>query len=82
MFDSQNNYLDEDDPWSGILADTDFEVQSTYHNMLKATPYQLVFGRDMILNTPFKVDWEYIRPRKQKKIDKNNQLENKNCNHT
>ena len=33
----------------------------------------------MILNTPFIVDWEAISPRKQKIIDENNQLENKNC---
>ena len=46
--------------------------------MKKASPGSLVFGRDMISNTPFVADWEYIRLRKQKIIDKNNQLENKN----
>ena len=40
-------------------------------------PGQLVFGRDMILNTPFIEDLETIRLHKQKIIDKNNQLENK-----
>ena len=38
----------------------------------------MVFGRDMILNTPFIADWEAIRLRNKKIIDKNNQLENKN----
>ena len=38
----------------------------------------MVFGRDMILNTPFVAYWEYISLRKQKIIDSNNQLENKN----
>ena len=33
-FDLQNNYLDEDDPWSGILAATDFAVQNIYHTTL------------------------------------------------
>ena len=51
--DLQNNYLDEDDPWEVILAVTDFLVQSMYHATEQATPGQLVFGRDMILNTPF-----------------------------
>ena len=78
MFDLQNNYLDEDDPWSGILAATYSVLQSTYHTTLQATPGQLIFGRDMILNTPFIAHWEAIRLRKQKIIDKNNQLENKN----
>ena len=40
----QNNDLDKDDPWSGILAATDFAVQSTYHTRLQATPGHLVFG--------------------------------------
>ena len=45
-------------------------------------PGQLVFGRDMILNTPFIADWKSIRLRKQKMINNNNQLENKNLNRT
>ena len=72
-------YLDKDDPWSGILADTAFTVLSTYHTKLQATPVQLVSGFNMILNTPFITDWEDIRIRKQQIIDKNNQNENKNC---
>ena len=78
MFDLKNNHLDEDDPCSGILAATAFAVRSTYHTTLQATPVQLVFGHDMILNTPFIADWVAIRLRKQKIIDNNNQLENKN----
>ena len=39
---------------------------------------QLMFGHDMIFNTPFIADWGDIRQHKQKLIDKNNQLENKN----
>ena len=62
----QINYLDKDDPWSEILAATDFTLQSTYHTTLQDTPDQLVFGRDMILNPPFILDWEYIRLCKQK----------------
>ena len=78
MFDLQNNDLDEDDPWSGILAATDFVAQSTYHTTLQAKPGQLIFGRDMILNNPLIAHWEAIRLRKQNIIDKNNQLQNKN----
>ena len=36
-FDLQNNYLDEDGTWSGILSATDFVVQITYHTMLQST---------------------------------------------
>ena len=48
-----------------------------YHIIIQATPGQLVFGRDMILNTPFIADWETIRPRNKNLIDKNNQIEKK-----
>ena len=37
-------------PWSGILAATMFAVRATYHTPLQASPMQLVFGRDAILN--------------------------------
>ena len=47
-----------------------------FHTTLQATTIQLVFGRDMILNTQFIPDWEDIRRRKQL-IDKNDQNEYK-----
>ena len=56
-YELQNIYLDEDDPWSGILAATDFVLRSMYLTTLQVTPGQLVFGHDMILNTPFIADW-------------------------
>jgi hypothetical protein len=45
----ENNYLDENDPWKGILSATAFAVQSTFHRTLQNTPGQLVFGPDIIL---------------------------------
>ena len=42
-FELQDNYLDEDDPWKGILRATAFAVQSTYHTTLKMSPAQVVF---------------------------------------
>ena len=45
-FELQTNYLDEEDPWAGILSATAFAIHSTYHTTLRATPGQLVFGRD------------------------------------
>ena len=56
-FHLQNNYRDEDDPWSYILSDTDFAVCSTYRTTLKATSGQMVFRHGMILNTPFNFYW-------------------------
>jgi len=65
-FDLEENNLDEDDPWAGILAATAYAIQCTYHTTLQATPGQLVFGRDLILNCEHIADWEASKQRKQK----------------
>ena len=68
--------LDEEDPWSGILAAVSFAARATFHTTTKATPMQLVFGRDDMLNIPFTVNWKYIEQRKRKQIAKDNVREN------
>ena len=55
-FNLKNNYLDEDDPWSGILAATSFVVCSTYHTTLQATSGQLLFSHYILLNATFVSD--------------------------
>ena len=64
------------DPFEGVLAAAMFAVRSTYHTTLQATPAQLVFGRDSILNIKFDANWKYINARRQAMIRKNNQSEN------
>jgi len=75
-FELEDNYLDEDDPWKGILAATAFAVCSMYHTTLQKTLEQLVFSRDMICNIEHEAHWEYIRQHKQALIKKKNQYEN------
>jgi hypothetical protein len=75
-FELESNYLDEDDPWKGILSATAFAVRSTFHTSLQSTPGQLVFGRDMIFNIQHIANWEFIKQRKQKTINLNNKKEN------
>jgi hypothetical protein len=75
-FELEDNYLDEEDPWKFILSATAFAVRFTFHTTLHQSPGQLVFGRDMIFNIKHEANWDYIRQRKQKLIDKNNQREN------
>ncbi len=70
--------IEKNDPWSGILFATMFTVHTTFHTTLQATPMQLVFGRDTILNIKHVTDWEHIRQRKQERINENNKRENKN----
>ena len=64
------------DPWSGILAATMFAVRETYQKTLQASPMQLVFGRDVILNIKHVADWEHIRQHKQLQINHNNKRKN------
>ena len=64
------------DPWSGILSETMFAVRATYHTTLQASPMQLVFGRDAILNIKHVANWEHIQQRKQLRNNHNNMREN------
>ena len=68
---------EEEDPWKGILSAVAFAVRSTIHTTMKKTPGQMVFKRDMILNITHQADWEMIKQRKQRLINKNNKIENK-----
>ena len=74
--DLQTHEFDDMDPWSELLASVAWAIRSTHHTTLQATPGQLVFGRDMLLNVKFIADWEAIRLRKQRDIDRNNVQEN------
>ncbi len=75
-FEIEDQEIDEEDPWSGILSAVAWAIRSTYHTTLQSTPGQLVFGRDMIWNTTQIADWQYIKQRKQTLINKNNKREN------
>ena len=48
----------DDDPFAGVVSAICWAVRSTYHTTLKATPGQLVFGRDMIFNIKHEADWQ------------------------
>jgi hypothetical protein len=67
--------LDEDGPFAGLVLAMSFTVRSTYHTTLQSTPGQLVFGRDMIFPINHIADWQLIKNRKKKLIDKNKMKE-------
>ena len=75
-FQLQKIQVDEEKPWNGILTAVAFAVRATLHTTTQATPIQLVFGRDAMLNIPFTANWKYIEQRKQKQISKDNIREN------
>ena len=68
--------LDPHFGFDGILSAIRNAVRSTVHTTTRATPCQLVYGRDALLNVSFEADWQYIKQRKQKLIVQNNKKEN------
>ena len=76
-FELSKRELPDYDPFGSFISSAAWAIRSTYHTTLKATPGQLVFGRDMLLNVPFKADWAAIRQRKQGLINKGVLRENK-----
>ena len=72
-----NNYeLEQDDPWSGILFVVFFTMRSTVHTTTHATPMQLVFGRNAIMNLTFNANWHLFKQCKHNLINKSNAKEN------
>ena len=55
-FELEDNYMDEDDPCAGILTTAAFALCSIVHTTLKATPGQLVFRQDMMMNVKHKAN--------------------------
>ena len=72
----QLNNHELNDAWDGILSAVIFAMRSTVHTTLQATPMQLVFGRDAIMNLTFNANWQLIKQRKQMLINQNNAKEN------
>ena len=74
--DLANVIFDAVAPWSDILASVAYAVRCSYHSTLQATPGQLVFGRDMLLDIDFQPNWAKMWQRKQNIINYNNKREN------
>ena len=62
--------------WDGILSAVRFTMRATIHTTTRATPAQLVFGRDAIHNTRFEANWQFIKERRRNVIQQNNDREN------
>ena len=69
-FNITQTYVDEDDPWLGILGVAEFSIFSTTNCLKGYNPGPLVFGRDIILPIKHKADWELIRKQKQTQTNK------------
>ena len=59
-----------------FIVNAAWAIRSTYHTVLKATPGEAIFGRDMLFDIPFIADWSEIGRRRQQLVDRNNAREN------
>ena len=64
------------DPFAGVIAAICYAVRSTWHSTLQATPGQIVFSRDMMLNIRHIADWNAMQERRQAVANNNNRREN------
>ena len=68
-FDLDNVESHPKDWWEEFNTATIYALRSTYHTTLQASPTQLVFGRDMVLQIRYEADWHAITLQKQRKIN-------------
>ena len=56
-FNISQTYVDEDDPWTGILAAVAFAILSKTNRQKGYSPGQLIFGCVIINLIKHRVDW-------------------------
>ncbi len=54
-----------------FLTNAAWAVCSTYHMVLKASPGEAIFGRDMLFDIPFTADWNKLGDYRQCQTDCN-----------
>jgi transposase InsO family protein len=69
-FELETSYMDDSDPWKGVLSATALAVRSTFHTTLRKKPWSK------------KTNWEFIREKKQTLIETNMNLKMQNASLT
>ena len=59
-------------PWGKTITSIAWAVRASYHLTIMATPFQAVFGRDMLFNFVSVIDWRVSTPAKQRQVDTGN----------
>ena len=82
IYNITKTYVDEDEPWLGIITAASFSILSTENRLKVYSLVQLLFGRDMVLPIKYNVERELISQQQQMQINKDNIRENiKRVNH-
>jgi hypothetical protein len=55
-----------------VLQNVAYGLRATYHSSIAASPGQLVFGRDMVINSIYLAYWKNHATRQQTQIHHNN----------
>ena len=71
-----NHIFDYLDPWGEIFASVAWAIRSSYHSTKEATPAQLVFNRDMVMNIAHIANWKSMAEKRQLQINRDNAREN------
>ena len=75
LHDIENRILDNKEPFIDILFACAWAMRSTVHTTLKASPAQVVFGRDMLFDLSFKVHWKDLLDNRKRVLLQNNERE-------
>jgi hypothetical protein len=67
----------DDTTINAVFQSVVYGLRSTYHTSLAASPGQLVFGRDMIINAVYLANWKDLHTQCDIQIRHNNSRENK-----
>jgi hypothetical protein len=67
----------DDTTVNAILQNVAYGLRATYHSSLAASPGQLIFGRDMIINAVYLANWKDLQARRRTQVRNNNRRENK-----
>jgi transposase InsO family protein len=62
---------------NAVLQNVAYGLRATYHTSIAATPGQIVFGRDMVINSVYLANWKRYSELRKTQIQKNNVSENK-----
>jgi hypothetical protein len=67
----------DDTTVNAIHQNVAYSLQATYHSSLAASPGQIIFGCDMIINAIYLANWKDLQARRQTQVRTNKPRENK-----
>jgi hypothetical protein len=62
---------------NAVLQNVAYGLRATYHSSIAATPGQIAFGRDTVINSVYLANWKRYSEVQKAQIHKNNVSENK-----